>query len=153
MNIKKYLNQIAKALNLQEDELLLREDENRTEFVDPLYSDMGKTRFSLCKVNPADRLNPNTTYFIAFFSITMVPENVAWFGDSLIYERYRNKGVGAILNKLRLHIASRSGAEYAAFTVNQGNTHQLRIANSNGWQWVSQLGDAFLYTRSTQSEA
>lgn len=52
---------------------------------------------------------------------------------SVVYTKFRNKGAGKLLNKLRESIARIDGFSTMFCTVDMDNDFQIRILDANGW--------------------
>lgn len=53
-----------------------------------------------------------------------------------VYEEYRNKGLGSLLNELRQHIATELGYGLLLCTDKLSNTAQRKVLAKNNWQDV-----------------
>ena len=61
--------------------------------------------------------------------------------NAIVYTSYEGKGIGTILNKLRIDMAREDGYGLLICTDEKNNEHQRRILAKNGWkdvdEWVN----------------
>lgn len=79
------------------------------------------------------------THDFGEFILTSMPGNsgVAISHNVYVKLQYRGKGIGTLMHRDRLVIASENGYSYLLATVNDDNVSELAILKKHGWQRLS----------------
>ena len=95
----------------------------------------GKIAPTIIQIRPAK--DPLTT-LIATFSLTEMPGccGVLISFHSEVSSKFRNKGIGTILNQLRIEIAELLGYTVLMCTDKATNINQSKILKKNGWKSI-----------------
>jgi GNAT superfamily N-acetyltransferase len=150
MKPEKYLNKIASILGLPDGKVTIQTF-HESKYVGPdHYNFMTNSDGSMKTYH----VYVDALHMIGGFSLCQLPEtNIMWSSGAFVYEKYQRKGIGAILNKLRIHMAASMGCDYILCSVRFNNHKQVGLLRKNGWQQSSFLSDTALWIRHTNGES
>jgi len=127
---KDLMSQICEALQVKEEELSLIVNEKSYQYLDQKGL-IKEVVFSL---------QLNTTCIAQF---TLAPLigccGVCISTGAVVLRNWRNKGLGKLLNLLRIHIATHLGYGLLLATSKETNEPQSKIFFANGWEAVQQF--------------
>lgn len=96
--------------------------------------------------------NNNAPQYVAWWAIGQMPAcpNVCLSYHANIEREYAGRGLGKLLNNLRINAAKHAGFTAMLCTVSEDNKPQIKILNKNGWRHISTIqgerGNILLYT-------
>jgi ribosomal protein S18 acetylase RimI-like enzyme len=76
---------------------------------------------------------------VAYFKLSQIPGccGICVSYNSGVDERFRSRGIGSILNSMRIQMAYEDGYTVLMGTTVETNGHELRILEKNGWRQIS----------------
>lgn len=80
---------------------------------------------------------------IATFSLTQLPAccGVCVGNSAATYDPFRNKGLGTLLNKMRIDMATEAGFGIMLATDISHNTPNVKIFDKNGWKKIYEFAN------------
>jgi len=133
--LEKYKKQIAEKIQCESKDIFFSDEFGNTEINDLYYykpSGGNPRGFSVLQQIDGKKhiISTFKTYEMPHCCAIMISCNVE------VKEKYRNKGIGTILNKFRQEIGKLLGYSLLLCTDIEQNIHQRKLLKNNGWKDV-----------------